>query len=205
MAVYGGVWVCDVVYGCMLCIMLSNVWKDNVCEDYGCEGLCTLCTHNPLCTHALYIHALCTHALYIHALCTHALCPLLCTHTDADKRGYAGYLEQLLQLVRIGGVIAFDNVLWYGKVAAPEVCVCVCRKTVHTHNAIHTLHIHTTTPPHTHNLHTQHQHTNTPNTQHQDKQTIALRELNAHLCNDARVDFSLVPIGDGIALCRRLV
>lgn len=41
---------------------------------------------------------------------------------DADKRGYAGYLEQLLQLVRVGGVIAFDNVLWYGKVADPEVC-----------------------------------------------------------------------------------
>ncbi|KAL6773954.1 hypothetical protein ACKKBG_A23200 [Auxenochlorella protothecoides x Auxenochlorella symbiontica] len=36
---------------------------------------------------------------------------------DADKRGYMGYYEQLLQLVRPGGVIAFDNVLWYGQVA----------------------------------------------------------------------------------------
>ena len=31
---------------------------------------------------------------------------------DADKSGYAGYFEQLLRLVRAGGVIAVDNVLW---------------------------------------------------------------------------------------------
>lgn len=40
--------------------------------------------------------------------------------------------------------------------------------------------------------------------QHQDKQTLALRELNASLAVDQRVDFSLVAVGDGIALCRRL-
>ena len=36
---------------------------------------------------------------------------------DADKRGYWGYYEQLLKLVRPGGLIAVDNVLWYGRVA----------------------------------------------------------------------------------------
>lgn len=40
---------------------------------------------------------------------------------DADKRGYAAYYEQALQLLRPGGVVAIDNVLWYGKVADPEV------------------------------------------------------------------------------------
>jgi predicted O-methyltransferase YrrM len=40
---------------------------------------------------------------------------------DADKRGYWAYYEKLLELVRPGGVIAIDNVLWYGKVADPEV------------------------------------------------------------------------------------
>lgn len=35
-------------------------------------------------------------------------------------QGYRGYYEQLLQLVRPGGVIAIDNVLWYGRVADPE-------------------------------------------------------------------------------------
>ena len=35
-----------------------------------------------------------------------------CRPADADKRGYAGYFEQLLRLVRRGGVIAVDNILW---------------------------------------------------------------------------------------------
>jgi predicted O-methyltransferase YrrM len=37
----------------------------------------------------------------------------------------------------------------------------------------------------------------------QDKQTAALRELNAKLGRDPRVSFSMVPVGDGMALCRR--
>lgn len=40
---------------------------------------------------------------------------------DADKRGYRAYYEQCLQLLRPGGVVAIDNVLWYGKVADDEV------------------------------------------------------------------------------------
>ncbi|KAG7674542.1 putative Tapetum-specific methyltransferase 1 [Nannochloris sp. 'desiccata'] len=78
---------------------------------------------------------------------------------DADKRKYREYYELLLKLVRPGGTIAIDNVLWYGKVGDPEV---------------------------------------------QDKATRALRELNGFLVNDPRVDVSLVPIGDGVTLCRRL-
>ena len=35
---------------------------------------------------------------------------------DADKTGYDGYYERLLRLVRPGGLIAFDNTLWSGKV-----------------------------------------------------------------------------------------
>ena len=35
-------------------------------------------------------------------------------------QGYRAYYEQLLRLVRPGGVIAVDNVLWYGRVAHPE-------------------------------------------------------------------------------------
>ncbi|XP_057968972.1 uncharacterized protein LOC131158251 [Malania oleifera] len=40
---------------------------------------------------------------------------------DAEKRMYQDYFEMLLKLVRVGGVIVIDNVLWHGKVADPLV------------------------------------------------------------------------------------
>ncbi|XP_072969024.1 uncharacterized protein [Typha angustifolia] len=40
---------------------------------------------------------------------------------DAEKRLYEEYFELLLQLVRDGGLIVFDNVLWHGKTADPQV------------------------------------------------------------------------------------
>lgn len=78
---------------------------------------------------------------------------------DADKGGYARYYELLLKLLRKGGVVAFDNVLWGGKVADESV---------------------------------------------QDASTVALRSLNAALLKDERVTFTIVPIGDGMALCTKL-
>lgn len=38
---------------------------------------------------------------------------------DADKSGYDAYYERCLQLLRPGGLIAIDNVLWGGSVAQP--------------------------------------------------------------------------------------
>jgi predicted O-methyltransferase YrrM len=38
---------------------------------------------------------------------------------DADKTGYGDYLEQAVRLLRTGGVVAFDNVLWHDRVADP--------------------------------------------------------------------------------------
>ncbi|HTN50368.1 MAG TPA: class I SAM-dependent methyltransferase [Burkholderiaceae bacterium] len=38
---------------------------------------------------------------------------------DADKSGYDAYYERCLQLLRTGGLIAIDNVLWSGRVAQP--------------------------------------------------------------------------------------
>ena len=83
----------------------------------------------------------------------------MCVHmaADADKRGYKDYYEQLLKLVKPGGLIAIDNVLWYGRVADPQV---------------------------------------------DDKATIALRELNDFLMTDERIDFNIIPVGDGIGMCR---
>jgi len=38
---------------------------------------------------------------------------------DADKSGYDAYFERCLRLLRPGGLIAIDNVLWSGSVARP--------------------------------------------------------------------------------------
>ncbi|KAL2519708.1 putative caffeoyl-CoA O-methyltransferase [Abeliophyllum distichum] len=39
---------------------------------------------------------------------------------DADKENYINYHEQLLKLVKVGGIIAYDNTLWAGTVALSE-------------------------------------------------------------------------------------
>ena len=39
---------------------------------------------------------------------------------DADKTNYRHYYEQCLKLIRPGGLIAIDNVLWGGAVAKPR-------------------------------------------------------------------------------------
>ena len=39
---------------------------------------------------------------------------------DADKANYGTYYERCLTLVRTGGVVAVDNVLWGGRVADPR-------------------------------------------------------------------------------------
>jgi predicted O-methyltransferase YrrM len=77
---------------------------------------------------------------------------------DADKTSYGDYYEELLKLLRPGGLIAIDNTLWAGKVADPDV---------------------------------------------QDEDTVAIREFNAKLLADQRIDLSLVPIADGLTLARK--
>lgn len=77
---------------------------------------------------------------------------------DADKSNYGTYYEQCLKLVRPGGLIAIDNVLWGGSVVDES---------------------------------------------DQKPDTVAIRELNAKLYTDERVDLSLVPIGDGLTLARK--
>jgi len=77
---------------------------------------------------------------------------------DADKANYPAYLELALSLLREGGLVVFDNVLWSGRVleANPESA-----------------------------------------------DTRAIQQLNLALKSDERVDYSLVPIGDGMSLCRK--
>ncbi|CAA2985495.1 S-adenosyl-L-methionine-dependent methyltransferases superfamily [Olea europaea subsp. europaea] len=77
---------------------------------------------------------------------------------DAEKRMYSDYFELLLQLVRVGGIIVIDNVLWHGKVADPLV---------------------------------------------NDPKTDSIRNFNKKLMDDERVSISMVPIGDGMTICRK--
>lgn len=39
---------------------------------------------------------------------------------DADKHNYGKYHDRLAKLVKVGGVIAYDNTLWFGLVANPD-------------------------------------------------------------------------------------
>jgi predicted O-methyltransferase YrrM len=41
-------------------------------------------------------------------------------YVDADKKSYSDYCERALRLVRPGGLVALDNMLWHGAVADPD-------------------------------------------------------------------------------------
>ena len=90
--------------------------------------------------------------------CVHTQYLLPLSVTDPMQLNGVHALPCPLQLIRPGGVIAFDNVLWRGQVADSTA---------------------------------------------QDKQTAAMRDLNDFLLRDSRVDFCLLPIGDGMAMCRK--
>lgn len=61
---------------------------------------------------------------------------------DADKTGYDTYYELGLKLVRPGGLILIDNVLWHGSVADPSdqeedtVAIRTLNKKLHTDNRV---------------------------------------------------------------------
>ncbi len=77
---------------------------------------------------------------------------------DADKGNYLNYYERIIRLLRPGGVIAVDNVLWDGAVIDKK---------------------------------------------DKSKDTVAIREFNAALHRDQRIELSMVPIGDGLTLARK--
>lgn len=79
---------------------------------------------------------------------------------DADKCNYHRYFEQALQLVRVGGLIILDNMLWKGRVVESGT---------------------------------------------RDESTQAIRSMNKQLYEDTRIEVSLLPIGDGVTLARRVI
>ncbi|GIW08647.1 MAG: O-methyltransferase [Dehalococcoidia bacterium] len=77
---------------------------------------------------------------------------------DADKSGYDAYYEAVLQLLRPGGLIVFDNMFMGGRVIDPEAT---------------------------------------------SEGVDALRQLNAKLRDDPRVDIAMLPIADGVTLAMK--
>ncbi|KAL5573054.1 hypothetical protein UlMin_022651 [Ulmus minor] len=47
---------------------------------------------------------------------------------DADKVNYWNYHERLMKLVKVGGIVVYDNTLWAGTVVMPEELVPESRK-----------------------------------------------------------------------------
>ena len=56
---------------------------------------------------------------------------------DADKESYLAYYERVLKLLRPGGLLAVDNVLWSGRVADPEVSDADTAALRHFNEALH--------------------------------------------------------------------
>ena len=78
---------------------------------------------------------------------------------DADKMNYKAYYEKSLGLIKRGGLIVIDNVLWHGEVADEK---------------------------------------------NDDKFTINIREFNKFVSEDKRVEQIIIPLGDGMTVCRVL-
>ena len=78
---------------------------------------------------------------------------------DADKLNYKEYYEKSLKIIKKGGLIIIDNVLWHGEVADED---------------------------------------------NMDKFTLNIRELNEYVSTDERVEQIIIPLGDGMTVCRVL-
>ncbi|KAK8522582.1 hypothetical protein V6N13_115545 [Hibiscus sabdariffa] len=84
---------------------------------------------------------------------------------DAYKSDYLNFHELTLKLVKVGGIVAYDNTLWYGSVAESEEEA--------TDDLIK-------------------------------KFRNFVIEFNNFIAADPRIESSLLSIGDGLTLCRRL-
>ena len=78
---------------------------------------------------------------------------------DADKDNYKEYYDRSLDLVKKGGLIIIDNVLWHGEVADKK---------------------------------------------NNEKYTNIIRDFNEHVKNDKNTDQIIIPIGDGLTVCRKI-
>ncbi|XAR72911.1 Caffeoyl-CoA O-methyltransferase [Bertholletia excelsa] len=84
---------------------------------------------------------------------------------DADKDNYLNYHKRLIELVKVGGLIGYENTLLYGSVAVPD---------------------------------------DTPMREYVRYCRNFVLEFNKVFAADPRIEICMLPLGDGITLCRRL-
>ncbi|MBA2660800.1 MAG: class I SAM-dependent methyltransferase [Bradymonadaceae bacterium] len=105
---YSSLWIASALpdRGCLLCCDISEPWTA-VARRYWEEARLM---------HKIELHV--EPALQmLDGLVGHADASFDFAFIDADKQNYDAYYEGILRLIRPGGLIAIDNVLWSGKVA----------------------------------------------------------------------------------------
>ncbi|XP_071700949.1 probable caffeoyl-CoA O-methyltransferase At4g26220 [Rutidosis leptorrhynchoides] len=87
---------------------------------------------------------------------------------DADKENYINYHEQVMKLLKVNGIVVYDNTLWLGSVANKSEDLVY------------------------------------PDFKGFKEGRVATINFNKSLAADSRIEISMVPLGDGITICRRL-
>lgn len=88
-------------------------------------------------------------------------------YIDADKENYSLYYTLLLPKMRPGGILLFDNMLWYGQVPTLDTNPSAFGTQLRRDRDIHAIH-----------------------------------DLNQRITDDPRIDNILLPLRDGLMLCR---
>ena len=100
---------------------------------------------------------------------------------DGDKAHYPEYIEHVVELLRVGGVLVIDNVLWYGLVLDAETLATdklASDADAHKPNA-------------------------TREEKHKQK-AVAIDQMNQRLAQDPRLTIQILPFGDGLTLATRI-
>ena len=110
---------------------------------------------------------------------------------DGDKAHYPEYIEQVVELIRVGGVLVIDNVLWYGHVLDAETLAAE-KGASDTHAS--------DTP----DINDDAQKPNATRDEKHKQKAVAIDKMNQMLAQDPRLSTQILPFGDGVTLATRI-
>ncbi len=122
-------------------------------------------------------------------------------YIDADKREYAKYYELIYPLVRPGGYILADNVLWSGKIE--EMIHSISDESIPDLNALNSI-SHAELQELLSRLTAQVSPRKSRRKPHIDRQTAAIIEFNHLINHDPSIEFTTIPIRDGLSIIRKM-